>query len=261
MPKDSTKKPRDFDAVLGNNTPLKSGLVLGGSGGRRRFSHKTENQKLSIFDEALKYGDFQIDFLIEAMHDEDFNVRVNAYAILQNLNSSKAKQIVKDGLHFRKGDYFYQVYESAIIPYKGWGWNEIKDYVMDNFVNDEFYDNSKLISNHLLKRTADEKANLLHQHKMLRVDICNLPLDFEYFDIYQWCQDNNVFQHMYSKHELGEYYEYYEYDYCQLFEMLQNRNDIYLMEQLWRLMGLDKLAFVYRRVVREDINLHFTLSG
>lgn len=190
MPKDSTKKPRNFDAVLGNNIPLTSSLVLGGiEGVRRRFSNTTGNQKASVLGEALKYGDLGIDFLIEAMHSEDFIVRANAYAILQKLDSLKAKEAVSNGIHFRKGDYFYQVYESVIIPYNGW--NDIKDYLMEHFEGNEFYDSPKLMSNHLFKNTADEEANLLHQQKMFDIDISKLCYDE--FDIYAWCDDNNFF--------------------------------------------------------------------
>ncbi len=84
---------------------------------------------------------------------------------------------------------------------------------------------------------------------MLKIDIYNFSFDFE------WCQYNNIHQSIFVE------YEYDENDYYQLFEMVQNRNDIWLIEQLWKLIRLNKLAFVHRRVVKEDVNLHFTLSG
>lgn len=261
----SHKKPRDFDAVLGNDTPLTGGLVLGGiEGVRRRFANTTGKQKVSILVEALKYGDLGIDLLTEVMQkDQELIVRSHAYGILQNLDSLKAKEVVKDGIIFHKGDYFYQVYESVILPYNGW--NDIKEYLMEHFESNEFYDSPKLISNHLFKNTADEEANLLHQQKMFDIDISKLCYDE--FDIYAWCDDNNFYHHIYSQpeykayYESQEYYDYEEYEYCQLFEMVKSRNDIWLMESLWKAMEFNKLAFVHKRVVREEVNLHFTLSG
>ncbi|OKH55945.1 hypothetical protein NIES2101_01395 [Calothrix sp. HK-06] len=45
MPKDYTKKTRNFDAALGNKTSLTNGLVFGGSEGTRsRFYNKIGEQ-------------------------------------------------------------------------------------------------------------------------------------------------------------------------------------------------------------------------
>lgn len=265
MPKNSTKKPRDFDAVLGNNTPLTSSLVLGGiEGVRRRFSNTKGNQKASVLGEALKYGDLGIDLLIEVMQqDQELIVRKHAYAILKNLNLYQAREAVENGIVFYKSDYFYQVYESVIAPYNGC--HDIKDYLIENLEGNEFYDSQKLISNHLFKHTAVDEANFLHQRKILDIDISKLYYDA--FDIYEWCQENNFYHSIYSipeykeYYESQEYYDYEEYEYCKLFEMVKNTNDIWLMEKLWKSMELNKLAFVHRRVVKEDVNLHFTLSG
>jgi hypothetical protein len=62
---DDERKPKEYDLVLGgNNSPLNA-FVLGGIGGvKHRFARaKSDDEKIAILKDALKYGEEGEDFL------------------------------------------------------------------------------------------------------------------------------------------------------------------------------------------------------
>ena len=119
----NSQSPREYDAVLGGNSPPPiDGAVLGGIEGlKRRLETGNTQQRVDCLADALKYGDAGIDLLIDALNDRKIKVRAKAFQLLQNVELEKVKQVIDKGIPLKKGDKLYYVYASDI------------DY------NDEFY--------------------------------------------------------------------------------------------------------------------------
>ena len=120
---ENNQNPREYDAVLGGNSPPPvDGVVLGGIEGlQRRLETGNIQQRVDSLADAVKYGDAGVDLLINALEDSEIQVRAKAFEILKDNNSEKVQEIVEKGIPLRKGDKLYCVYASDI------------DY------NDEFY--------------------------------------------------------------------------------------------------------------------------
>ncbi len=112
----NSQSPREYDAVLGGNSPPPIyGAVLGGIEGlKRRLETGNTQQRVDSLADAIKYGDAGIDLLIEALDDGEIEVRAKAFQLLQDVDSEKVRQIVNKGIPLKKGDKLYSVYASYI---------------------------------------------------------------------------------------------------------------------------------------------------
>ncbi|MDZ7966157.1 MAG: STM4015 family protein [Nostoc sp. DedSLP03] len=82
---DNQNQPRDYDAVLGGQSPPPiDGVVLGGIEGIKRcLSNPVANVRIAALSEALKYGNAGLDILIQALQDKSKLVQRFAYRLLK----------------------------------------------------------------------------------------------------------------------------------------------------------------------------------
>ncbi|PHM09510.1 STM4015 family protein [Nostoc sp. 'Peltigera malacea cyanobiont' DB3992] len=82
---DKQNQPRDYDAVLGGQSPPPvDGVVLGGiEGVKRCLSNPVTQVRVAALSEALKYGDAGLDVLIQALQDKSRLVQRFAYRLLK----------------------------------------------------------------------------------------------------------------------------------------------------------------------------------
>lgn len=94
-------RPQEDDAVLGGNVPAYSGLVLGGMEGvKRRFATGSDrissiDQRIATLNDALKYGQAGLDFLIHALDDESWPIHQAAASLLNTYYSEKVKKALQ----------------------------------------------------------------------------------------------------------------------------------------------------------------------
>ena len=68
---ENPNQPKDYDAVLGGNTPAYSGVVLGGiEGVKWRLENAQFELKVAALSEALKYGHSGLDVVLQALRNE-----------------------------------------------------------------------------------------------------------------------------------------------------------------------------------------------
>ena len=194
----NSQSPREYDAVLGGNSPPPiDGVVLGGIEGlNRRLETGNTQQRVDSLADALKYGDAGIDLLIDALNDSEIKIRVKAFQLLQNVELEKVKQIIDKGIPLKKGDKLYSVYES-IIDYNDWCYDLI-DYID---YEDDYYDfEGQLLSRHILKENAETVALDYHQWQAHQEDFYK-TYDIGWdesdsirhsFSIIKWCKQNNI---------------------------------------------------------------------
>ena len=90
------KKPREYDLVLGgNNPPPVDGVVLGGIAGvKRKFStNLSDIETITIFKEALKYGDTGEDWLYEILGTDTGETQWIAAVLLSGIANKPYKKI------------------------------------------------------------------------------------------------------------------------------------------------------------------------
>lgn len=94
---DNQNQPRDYDAVLGGQSPPPvDGVVLGGiEGVKRCLSNPVTQVRLAALSEALKYGDAGLDVLIQALQDKSRLVQRFAYRLLKQKAESQVKQALQ----------------------------------------------------------------------------------------------------------------------------------------------------------------------
>ncbi|MEH2184404.1 STM4015 family protein [Nostoc sp.] len=116
-------QPRDYDAVLGGQSPLPiDGLVLGGIESIKRcLSNPVANVRIAALSEALKYGDAGLDVLIQALQDKSRLVQRFAYRVLKQRTEPQVLQ--------------------ALQIYKPWNLeerlNEYQGYAVTQFANQQ----------------------------------------------------------------------------------------------------------------------------
>lgn len=90
-------QPREYDAVLGGQTPPSSRAVLGGiEGVKRRLANADFKQKSAALEEALKYGEAGLDLVIQTLQYESGALKWVAYLLLRHRQEAKVKQAVKE---------------------------------------------------------------------------------------------------------------------------------------------------------------------
>ncbi|OYD86806.1 hypothetical protein CDG77_32910 [Nostoc sp. 'Peltigera membranacea cyanobiont' 213] len=94
---DNQNQPRDYDAVLGGQSPPPvDGVVLGGiEGVKRCLSNPVITVRIAALSEALKYGDAGLDVLIQALQDKSRLVQRFAYQLLKQKTEPQVKQALQ----------------------------------------------------------------------------------------------------------------------------------------------------------------------
>ncbi|WP_417033759.1 formylglycine-generating enzyme family protein [Dolichospermum lemmermannii] len=88
------QQPREYDAVLGGNSPsLECAAVLGGiEGVKLRLKNPNSNVRIAALEQALNYGEQGLDLVIAGLKDESVEIQIQAHHILNSRIESKAKQ-------------------------------------------------------------------------------------------------------------------------------------------------------------------------
>jgi hypothetical protein len=88
------QQPREYDAVLGGNSPsLEGAAVLGGiEGVKLRLQNPDLKVRIAALEQALNYGEQGLDLVIEGLHDEILKVQNAAYLLLKNRIEEKVRE-------------------------------------------------------------------------------------------------------------------------------------------------------------------------
>ena len=80
------QQPREYDAVLGGNSPsLEGAAVLGGiEGVKLRLQNPDAKVRIAALEQALNYGEQGLDLVIAGLKDESAEVQEQAYILLNN---------------------------------------------------------------------------------------------------------------------------------------------------------------------------------
>jgi formylglycine-generating enzyme required for sulfatase activity len=94
------QQPREYDAVLGGNSPsLESAAVLGGiEGVKLRLKNPNLNVRIAALEQALNYGEQGLDLVIAGLNDEYWEVQNTSYFILSDRTETKVKQALISNL-------------------------------------------------------------------------------------------------------------------------------------------------------------------
>ncbi|WP_099066026.1 STM4015 family protein [Nostoc linckia] len=116
---DNQNQPRDYDAVLGGQSPPPvDGVVLGGIEGIKRcLSNPVANVRIAALSEALKYGDAGLDVLIQALQDKSKLVRRFAYRVLKQRIEPQVIQALQTYKPWNLEERFEKYQESDITQF------------------------------------------------------------------------------------------------------------------------------------------------
>jgi formylglycine-generating enzyme required for sulfatase activity len=91
------QQPREYDAVLGGNSPLLEGAaVLGGiEGVKLRLQNPDAKVRLAALEQSLNYGEQGLDLVIAGLKDESWDIQNAAYLILNSRPEPRIKQILQ----------------------------------------------------------------------------------------------------------------------------------------------------------------------
>ncbi|AVH71457.1 hypothetical protein [Nostoc sp. 'Lobaria pulmonaria (5183) cyanobiont'] len=92
----NSNQPRDFDAVLGGETPPPvTGVVLGGiEGVKNRLKSPEARERASTLIDALRYQKEGFELVIEALKDPSDKVQMFAARLLRDKGGQKGKQVL-----------------------------------------------------------------------------------------------------------------------------------------------------------------------
>jgi formylglycine-generating enzyme required for sulfatase activity len=95
------QQPREYDAVLGGNSPLLEGAaVLGGiEGVKLRLQNPDAKVRIAALEQAVNYGEQGLDLVIAGLNDEYWEVQIAAYLILNKRTETRIKQILQKPNH------------------------------------------------------------------------------------------------------------------------------------------------------------------
>ncbi|MFN7522386.1 MAG: SUMF1/EgtB/PvdO family nonheme iron enzyme [Aphanizomenon sp.] len=93
------QQPREYDAVLGGNSPsLEGAAVLGGiEGVKLRLQNPDVKVRIAALEQALNYGEQGLDLVIAGLKDESWDIQNAAYLILTR-TETKIKQALTSNL-------------------------------------------------------------------------------------------------------------------------------------------------------------------
>ena len=88
------QQPREYDAVLGGNSPsLEGAAVLGGiEGVKLRLQNPDAKVRIAALEQAVNYGEQGLDLVIAGLNNESVEIQIQAHHILNSRIESKAKQ-------------------------------------------------------------------------------------------------------------------------------------------------------------------------
>ena len=88
------QQPREYDAVLGGNSPsLEGAAVLGGiEGVKLRLQNPDLKVRIAALEQAVNYGEQGLDLVITGLKDGFLKVQLQAYSLLINRTELKAKE-------------------------------------------------------------------------------------------------------------------------------------------------------------------------
>jgi len=91
------QQPREYDAVLGGNSPsLEGAAVLGGiEGVKLRLRNPDAKVRIAALEQALNYGEQGLDLVIAGLKDESWDIQNAAYLILNKITEPRIKQILQ----------------------------------------------------------------------------------------------------------------------------------------------------------------------
>ena len=86
----SENQPREYDAVLGGDSQAPvDGVVLGGIEGiKQRLANPDIKVKIAGLYQALNYGDAGLDLIIQALRDDEKEVKKTAYLIRRDFRTN-----------------------------------------------------------------------------------------------------------------------------------------------------------------------------
>jgi formylglycine-generating enzyme required for sulfatase activity len=92
------QQPREYDAVLGGNSPsLEGAAVLGGiEGVKLRLQNPDAKVRIAALEQALNYGEQGLDLVIAGLNDESWEVQIAAYLILNKRTEPRIKQLLQN---------------------------------------------------------------------------------------------------------------------------------------------------------------------
>jgi formylglycine-generating enzyme required for sulfatase activity len=95
------QQPREYDAVLGGNSPsLEGAAVLGGiEGVKLRLQNPDAKVRIAALEQALNYGEQGLDLVIAGLKDESWDIQNAAYLILNSRPEPRIKQILEKPNH------------------------------------------------------------------------------------------------------------------------------------------------------------------
>ncbi|MFN6156240.1 MAG: SUMF1/EgtB/PvdO family nonheme iron enzyme [Dolichospermum sp.] len=95
------QQPREYDAVLGGNSPsLEGAAVLGGiEGVKLRLQNPDSKVRIAALEQAMNYGEQGLDLVIAGLKDESWDIQNAAYLILSDRTETRIKQILQNPNH------------------------------------------------------------------------------------------------------------------------------------------------------------------
>ncbi len=95
------QQPREYDAVLGGNSPsLEGAAVLGGiEGVKLRLQNPDAKVRIAALEQAVNYGEQGLNLVIAGLKDESWDIQNAAYLILNSRPEPRIKQILEKPNH------------------------------------------------------------------------------------------------------------------------------------------------------------------
>ena len=92
------QQPREYDAVLGGNSPsLEGAAVLGGiEGVKLRLQNPDTKVRITALEQSVNYGEQGLDLVIAGLKDESWDIQNAAYIILYSRAEPRIKQILQN---------------------------------------------------------------------------------------------------------------------------------------------------------------------
>jgi formylglycine-generating enzyme required for sulfatase activity len=92
------QQPREYDAVLGGNSPsLEGAAVLGGiEGVKLRLQNPDAKVRIAALHQALNYGEQGLDLVIAGLKDKSWDIQNAAYLILNSRTEPRIKQLLQN---------------------------------------------------------------------------------------------------------------------------------------------------------------------
>ncbi|RUS95872.1 hypothetical protein DSM106972_088850 [Dulcicalothrix desertica PCC 7102] len=291
---DNSQKPREYDVVLGGQSPPAiDAAVLGGIQGlRQQYISGNDKQIIQALSNALKYGEAGIDLLIEASDNSKLNVRATAYQILSQVNlqegnnkgmpqwlkqafskllQNKTQRIINKGIPLKAGDIIYTVYISAIDFDDDY--YTILDSMQAIQEHHFAYDESpSFIKTFFLKEDAESFANEIHMRILEGKNLTDANWK-------NFLKSKAAF--LLSHSDLSGFYRNFELqitDWCKMhtinffskinedefefqekiIQYLRESGQYQLLDELRELLGIGKFAFVHEETILEDSYLKIT---